>query len=143
MKHPMSLSTRKELVVNLVARYATAKRKEKQKILDEFIAVTNYHRKYAIRVLNLSAESKPSSGVKISRKRQRLYTPEVKEALIILWKASNQLCAKRLVPFLPDFIKSMELHGHLTLTNETRNLLLKISPATVDRLLFDHFCRLE
>jgi len=137
MKHPMSLSARKELVASLVARYTTAKRKEKQRILDEFIAVTNYHRKYAIAVLNRTTQPKSSSDVAVTRERRRLYTPEVKETLITLWRASNQLCSKRLVPFLPEFIIAMEQHRHLTLTDETRALLLNISPATVDRLLFD------
>ncbi|MEW6736213.1 MAG: transposase family protein [Acidobacteriota bacterium] len=133
----MSLSARKELVASLVARYATAKRKEKQRILNEFIAVTNYHRKYAIAVLNISATEKSPSAIRVPCQRRRLYKSEVKEVLIKLWRTANQLCAKRLVPFLPELIMAMERHGHLTLTDEIRALLLKISPATVDRLLFD------
>ncbi len=37
-------STRRELVAAISGRYQTAARGEKQKILDEFVAVTNYHR---------------------------------------------------------------------------------------------------
>jgi len=51
------------------------------------------------------------------------------------WAAANQVCAKRLVPFLPDLVASLERHGHLTLSDEVRAQLLRISPATADRLL--------
>jgi len=137
MQRPMSLSARKELVAGLVSRYTIAKRAEKQRILDEFTAVTNYHRKYAVFLLNKVEEESPPQPLSASRNRSRVYTDEVKDALISVWKASNQLCSKRLVPFLPEFIKSLERHRHLSLTEETHNLLLKISPATVDRLLYE------
>src|SRR5262249_13063249 len=43
--------------------------------------------------------------------------------------------AKRLVPFLPELLPTLERHGHLTLTDELRTQLLTLSPATADRLL--------
>lgn len=135
MKQTMSLATRKELLKNLVLRYQTAKRVEKQQILSEFIAVTNYHRKYAMTLLQ-----QPNNGAGTTlrlRKRKSFYTTEVKEALITIWNASNRLCSKRLIPFLPDFIKSLEQHGHLVLLAEVRTKLLSISTATMDRMLRD------
>ena len=47
----------------------------------------------------------------------------------------NQICSKRLVPFLPALVAAMERHGHLRLPSDVRTRLLSISPATVDRLL--------
>ncbi|MBI1747929.1 MAG: transposase, partial [Acidobacteria bacterium] len=44
----MGLSARKELIHSLAVRYTTANRTEKIRLLDEFIATTGYHRKYAI-----------------------------------------------------------------------------------------------
>jgi hypothetical protein len=69
------------------------------------------------------------------RRRARHYNEPVKEALIVIWKASNHLCSKRLVPFLPELIATLERKGHLNLPEEIRKLLLTISAATVDRLL--------
>ena len=45
-------SARKELVAAVAERYQTGTATEKGCILDEFAALTGYHRKHAIRVLN-------------------------------------------------------------------------------------------
>ena len=47
----MSLSARQQLTATLSARYREAKRPAKQKILDEFVLATGYHRKYATTIL--------------------------------------------------------------------------------------------
>jgi hypothetical protein len=49
--------------------------------------------------------------------------------------SSSTLCSKRLVPFIPNLVNAMERHGHLRITQEIRDKLLKVSPATVDRLI--------
>jgi hypothetical protein len=48
MNKPMSLSARHELLSSIGPRYRAARRQDKPRILDEFIAATDYHRKYAI-----------------------------------------------------------------------------------------------
>jgi hypothetical protein len=45
------MATRKELIRAIRERYQGAPRKQRRSILDEFVAVTRYHRKHAIRVL--------------------------------------------------------------------------------------------
>ncbi len=52
-----------------------------------------------------------------------------------MWTAANQICSKRLVPFLPDFLPALEGSGYLTISKESRSQLLSMSAATVDRLL--------
>ena len=134
MRRIMSLKSRQELVASIRPRYRQATRKEKQQILDEFVAATGYHRKYATTLLNQSATS--GATAQSSRKgRPRVYTPEVTEALVTVWQVANRICAKRLVPFLPELVNALERHGHLVLSAEIRQQLLSISPATVDRLL--------
>jgi len=59
----------------------------------------------------------------------------VQEALRVAWAAANGLCGKRLVPFLPELVASLERHGHLQPTDEVRDQLLGRSAATADRLL--------
>ena len=51
-------------------------------------------------------------------------------------KAANCICSKRLVPYLPTFVESLERHGHLSLNAETRRLLLSMSASTADRILY-------
>ena len=59
----------------------------------------------------------------------------MREALRIAWSAANGICAKRLVPFLPELVPSLERHGHLVAHGRGPPLLLAVSPATADRLL--------
>ncbi len=100
-------------------------------ILDEFVAATGYARKYAIRLLNHPVDLK----LVIERPRRPRYGLEVQQALQLTWTAANHICAKRLVPFLPTLVESLERHGHLHLSEEGRNLLLSMSAATADRIL--------
>ena len=47
----ISMATRDELVGALATRYAASDRKERGRILDEFVAVSGLHRKHAMRLL--------------------------------------------------------------------------------------------
>jgi hypothetical protein len=128
----MSFHARRELLARVAGRYREADRAQKSLILDEFVAATGYARKYALRLL--SQPVAPPTP-RIQRPRPRAYGPEVQEALASAWAAANFICAKRLVPFLPQLIDALERHGHLSLTDEVRGQLMAISPATVDRIL--------
>jgi hypothetical protein len=59
-------------------RYRQAGRAERHRILDEFCAITGYHRKYGIRLLNRAALPE---GTPRPRRRPPLYGPPVIEAL--------------------------------------------------------------
>lgn len=59
----------------------------------------------------------------------------VQQALVTVSQIANQICAKRLVPFIPELVESLKRHGHLSLPDDVRKKLLKISPATADRVL--------
>src|SRR5258708_6955288 len=126
----MSFQAKRELLVQVAGRYRDATGHQKSRILDEFVAATGYARKYAIRLLT-QPEMPPVKP--LTRPRARRYGLEVQAALELAWAAANQVCAKRLVPFLPDLVASLERHGHLTLSDEARAQLLRVSPATADR----------
>jgi len=133
MARRISMGTRTELIAAISGRYRASSRVEKGKILDELVAVSGYHRKHAIRLL------RPGGGDRVERQRRtfRRYGAEVREALIVLWEASDRLCSKRLKPILPVLLAALPHHGHLAITDELRDLLLAISPASMDRLLSD------
>jgi len=128
----MSFRAKRELLLQVSTRYQGASHRQKSIILDEFIAATGYARKYAIRLLTRPA---PPPTTVIARPRARRYGPAVQEALRVTWMAANGICGKRLVPFLPELVSSLERHGHLQLADEVRAQLLELSPATADRLL--------
>ena len=124
------MSTRAELVAAITARYRSSNRHERTRILDEFVAVTGYHRKHAIRLLRAGAAQSPSE-----RRVRCRYGPDVKEALIALWEAADRICSKRLKPLIPVLLPALERHGRLQLSDELRALLIAVSPASMDRLL--------
>ncbi|WP_310722244.1 transposase, partial [Burkholderia pseudomultivorans] len=126
------MATRRELIEAVGERYRRSGRVEKREILDEFVQVTGYHRKHAIRVL--CREPGPS---RTKPGPQRRYDDEVRAALITLWEAGDRICGKRLKALIPTLIDSMTRHGHMTLSKEVRQRLNQISAATIDRLLRD------
>lgn len=52
MARRISVEVRRELVRAIGERYRSGSMDAKARILDEFVAVTGYHRKHSIRVLN-------------------------------------------------------------------------------------------
>jgi integrase-like protein len=127
----MSYRAKRELLLQIAPRYREASSRLKEVILDEFVAATGYARTYAIRLLNHPANLK----LTIARPRPPRYGPEVQQALHLAWTAANHICTKRLVPFLPTLVTSLEQHGHLQLSEPCRLQLLSMSAATADRLL--------
>jgi Integrase core domain len=127
----ISKASRHELLQVLRKRYRDALKEEKTKILDEFIDIGGSHRKYAIYLLTRDEPIVPA----IPKPSRAIYSEAVRQALIILWEAADRICGKRLKAVLPSLIGAMELHGHLALDSGVRQLLLRISPATIDRLL--------
>ena len=124
------MATRRELIQAIAERYRTAGRAGKKQILDEFVQVTGYHRKHAIRALKCIDRGDASASP-----RSRIYDEAVRSALTILWEAADRICGKRLKEAIPTLVDAMERHGHLQLEAEVRRRLLAMSAATMDRLL--------
>src|SRR6266481_1837601 len=130
MARQLSMATRRELKDAIRERYqAATRRRERQQILSEFVRVTGYHRKHALRVLNQPPA--PQSR----RPRGRLYDEAVHQALTVLWEAGDRICGKRLKVLVPVLIDAVERHGHLKLDSVVRTRLLRVGAATIDRLL--------
>lgn len=125
------MATRDELLDAVALRYRSATRGEKGRILTEFSAISGYHRKHAERLLRRAQvvdRSRP-------RPERRVYGDAVREALVVLWEASDRICGKRLKPLIALLIPAMERHGHLALDETVRRLLHQISAASIDRIL--------
>ena len=68
-------------------------------------------------------------------KRAKVYDERVSEALRKIWKMMNYICGKRLAPVMGELIVKLQQHKELDIDKETRQKLLRISAATIDRLL--------
>jgi len=138
------MSGRQAVIRVEAKRYRQATKKQKGRILDELVAVTGYHRFYAATLLKLQGRRVRIGAhrhvvgdlkLRCPRTRPRIYTDEVIARLRTIWAILDGLCGKRLAAILPEVIPVLEQHKEISLDAETRRKLLRISPATIDRLL--------
>jgi len=111
-------------------RYKKGNRKQKALILDEFCQVCGYNRKYAIRTLNRRKKKKRRKP----GRRPWYYGERLLAALKAIWLAGDQMCSKKLVAALPEWLPHYEREYGL-LDDQTRTKLHSISASTIDRLL--------
>lgn len=126
----MSYGSIREYAAAVRPRYRAASKAEKGRLLDEFCAVTGYHRKAAVRLLGRAVLT-PGRR----RGRQRQYGTVVAAALKEVWEAADRICSKRLTPYLPELVAVLERHGELHWEAGLRDQVLRLSAATLDRLL--------
>ena len=116
MEQSLSYQARRALLQQTVSQYREASPSQKRTLLDAFVAATGYHRTYARWLLNHTEEVQQT----LQRPRPAQYGPDVQHALFLVWHTANRICAKRLIPFLPIFIESLERHEHLQISEECR-----------------------
>ena len=108
-------------------RYREAKKSEKGKILDELCDLHGYNRKYLVQIFNFHERRKY-----IRRGRKTKYPKKVLLLpLVRIWLATNQMCSKKLKAALPQWLPFYDE----ALSEEIKKQILKISAATIDRLL--------
>ena len=140
----LTMKERQSVTAVVAARYRRTGKKGKKTILNEFTQVTGYNRSYAALVLrawgkrvriNNKLVLVGDGRKKIKRDRPRVYDDNVLCALKKIWMIMDCICGKRLAPVLGELIATLEQHGEIELDEETKEKLLTISAATIDRLL--------
>ena len=125
----MSQEATRQYLAQARPRYQKAKRFEKWRILTEFCLISGYSRKHAIRLMNGKA------GLRSRRSGPKpKYGPDLIRPLKELWFRMGQPCSKRLKQAIPGWLPFYRKRFPL-LTEVQAQLLLEISPATIDRLL--------
>jgi hypothetical protein len=129
----MSPLAKQEYLRAVYHRYQNANRPQKKLILDELCENCHFHRKHAIRLLSvyhpfLKPRKKPRGRMSIYKKI------EILRPLKKIWLTANLPCSKRLKAILPIWIPSYE-SAFSSLEDQIKFLLLRISPATIDRLM--------
>jgi hypothetical protein len=120
----MTNEMKRAYITRVYLRYQKSSKKEKILILDEFCQVFDLSRKHAIKLLNepdVPEGKRPGPKIK--------YGFAVEHHLVALWKSMNQMCSKKMVAALPLWLPFYEAPEH------TKELLLKISASTIDRIL--------
>jgi hypothetical protein len=124
----MSQESISEYTEKMRGRYGrrTGKR-ARSKLLDEYVEVTGYERKYANKVLR---NQRRRSETKSRRGAPIRYGAELLPVLKTCWQAMEQPCGKRMADMLPLWVDHLQ-----ECDAEALSKLLKISPASIDRLL--------
>ena len=141
----LTMKARQEVTLATAGQYRGASKKEKGVILEQFVNTTGYSRWYARFVLRHEGRRlQPDkqtillavrAKTRAARKRARVYDEKVRAALIKLWRLMDYICGKRLQPLLPELLTVLERHNEFSCDRETRAKLVRISAASIDRLL--------
>lgn len=123
------MATRNEVVHAVGSRYRAVGGAEHSLILDEFVHLTGYHRKHAIRLLRVAPKLAGRRG------HRPIYGDEVRSALRALWNLFRPTVFEAAQAddslLLPVAIR----HGVINDKEDLGALLLRISAATIDRVL--------
>ena len=127
----MSQRSKREMIEAIRPRYLKANKAGKKQILNEFVATTGYHRKYAIRVLK--------HGPKPKGLKSRVVERNTRAKWYKFWNKFGKFMAefvqKDYTPFLPECIRILERCQEISLAPEVKQLLLNMSRSTIDRCL--------
>ncbi|MFA6618026.1 MAG: hypothetical protein WCT23_03040 [Candidatus Neomarinimicrobiota bacterium] len=133
----MTQKVKTAVVEKMKKRYQKADKKGKSQLLDELCEMCDYHLKHAIRLLN--ATSKKTKHLPASRGAPKQYDdPQILEALKYIYWKLNLPCSRRLKAALPNWLPFYETSKGIYLAPDVKEKLLKISAASIDRLLKSH-----
>jgi hypothetical protein len=111
----LTMKERKKTTAVVSGRYQKARKKDKGLILDEFVKLTGYSRRYASHVLishgkkmRISEHCVLKMDVKKTapRKKAKVYDDAVAKALKEIWYIMDCICGKRLAPALQDVVRT-------------------------------------
>ncbi|MGA5466181.1 integrase catalytic domain-containing protein [Mycobacterium sp. NPDC050041] len=128
----LTLAERKAVTETIAVRYSLADKRTKGVILDELCATTGWHRNHARKALTTALQPRL---VAPRRPRPPKYGPEVIAALTMCWTVLGMPAGKRLAPMLGELLAVLRHFGELSVDEDTAELLVSMSAATIDRRL--------
>ena len=140
----LTMDERKSVTKALAQQYRRGAKKDRGRLLDEFVEATGYNRVYAawlLRNFGVRQEVAPGLVVEASlrgrskERRPRQYGPEVLQPLKKIWKIQDYPCGKRLAAALPEVLGRLVAFGELRVSKRVQGKLQRMSAATMDRLL--------
>ena len=129
------MKARNEVIERHKKNYRKSTKKEKQFIINNVCESTGLSRDRAARLLRCPIKICKSKSKKRNQGRKKYYDKETVDALEKLWKILDFACGKRLKEAIPGMIEALERHNEIIFKQTIKEKLLKMSPATIDRLL--------
>src|SRR5208337_5438 len=129
----LTLAERRAVTEMTAIRYVVADRRVKGRILDELCANTGWHRNHARKALK--AALRPKVVAPRRSPRPPIYGPNVIAALTACWLVLGMPAGKRLAPMLDELVAVLRHFGELVIGDDTAELLVSMSAATIDRRL--------
>lgn len=142
----LSLSARREITKKEARAYASASKKGKGQILDRLVGEVGWSRANARRQLNAALARRGPARAVQRKPRPRSYGYDTLKVLQRVWDVAGQPCGKYLAAVMASTLANLEAHAdtgsfgdvRARFTSEVREQLLRMSPATIDRLLAPH-----
>lgn len=139
----LTMKERRAVAVQMSPSYRRAGKKQKGVILQQFIDLTGYVRRYGARLLRQHDKKTRAGPItivgdvskKVRRTRRPIYDDEVVADLRKIWMIMDCICGKRLKAALADVIPVLKRNMEIQLSPASEQKLLKISASTIDRLL--------
>jgi hypothetical protein len=139
----MDMKSRNQLLNTLITQhggYHLKTKKKKSLVLNQYCKVTGENRKAVSRKIRTGKYIYTLRREKRQEKRHRSspYTKEIIAYLIQLWEIFDRPCGQRLVPMIRTELDRLRRFQEFTLSNETSDILKKISARTIDTHLQRH-----
>lgn len=129
LKETMTINERYKYLRVMQKRYRKSDKEKRGALLDEMETATGLHRKSLIRLLKGNLTRK-----KRKKQRERTYGPQVDDALRVILKSFDSICAERIQPNLVWMARHLDYHDELQLNPEVLSQLGTISVSTVRRI---------
>lgn len=129
----MTMATKREIFSEKLEEYLRASKEGKGRILDAACRITGGNRKAAIRRFR-TLQMRPRQGGR-RRGRKTIYGLRLVPLIRGLWELSGRICAERLHPIIPEYIRVLKRDRMWEYDEERTGLLLWMSAGTLkDRI---------